>query len=252
MRKITMLSIFLVMALFGLTSCAAKVSPQEYDRVSNELHVAQGQLASLQSKLAEAESLQAQNEELKKQFETMQAEHKELNAKYEELSQQYNAVKSQSETMQAEYDKLNTEYEELTKQFDELSEQYDIETKGAAGINAEDVEQAVFKLLNQARAENGLNEMIWGENIYKWAIANSLSMATNKRLEYSEYPSWQEIFWATGYGTADRIASAALTLWRNGVNYDLNILNRGATYGTVGVYKSGEIFYITYIASSFR
>jgi len=252
MRKTTILSMFLVMALFGLASCAAKVSPQEYERVSNELRAVQGQLVSLQGKLAEAEPLQAQNEELKKQFETMQAEHKELNAKYEELTKQYDAVKSQSETMQAEYDKLNTEYEELTKQFEELSQQYDIETKGAAQINAEDVEQAVFKLINQERRDNGLDEMMWGDNIYKWAIANSLSMATNKRTELSEYPSWQEVFWATGYGTADRIASAALTVWKNGVHYDLNFLNRGALYGTVGVYKSGDIFYITYIASSFK
>jgi prefoldin subunit 5 len=252
MRKTIILSIFLVMALFGLTSCAAKVSPQEYERVSNELHAVQGQLASLQGKLAEAESLQAQNEELKKQFdaakgqfETMQAENKDLSTKYEELSKQYDALKSQSETMQAEYDKLNTEFEELR-------EQYDIETKGAAGINAEDVEQAVFKLINQERRDNGLDEMMWGDNIYKWAIANSLSMATNKRTELSEYPSWQEVFWATGYGTADRIASAALTIWKNTVHYDLNFLNRGALYGTVAAYKSGDIFFITYIASSFK
>jgi len=252
MRKITIISIFLVMALLGLTSCAAKVSPQEYERVSNELHAVQGQLASLQGKLAEAESLQAENEKLKKQFdaakgqfETLQAEHEELGTKYEELSKQFDAVKSQSETMQAEYKKLNTEFEEL-------SEQYDIMIKGTAQINAEDIEQAVFKSVNQKRTNNGLDELIWGENIYKWAIANSRSMATNKRTEYSEYPSWQEVFWATGYGTADRIANAALNIWKNTVHYDLNFLNRGAIYGTVAVHQSGEIFYITYIASSFK
>ena len=64
MRKITILSMLLVMALFVVPSCASGISQQEYDRVSNELSTIQSQLASLQGKLAEAELLQAQNEEL--------------------------------------------------------------------------------------------------------------------------------------------------------------------------------------------
>jgi len=258
MKKITILSILLVMALFSVPSCAPAVSQEEYDRVNNELSAIQDQLALLQGKLAEAELLQAQNEELnqqfdavKSEFETMQAEYEELSTEYEELNQQLDTAKSEVETIQAEYEELNTEYEELNQQFVDLSEQYDIIIEGTAEINEEDVEQAVFKLVNQERINNGLNELMWGGDLYKKAMANSLNMAKNKSYEYTELFAWQEVFWATRYGTADIIANAALTIWKDGKEYERNFLSKGANYAAVAVHKSGEIFYVTYIADFF-
>ena len=259
MRKIVMLLILVVIALSSVPSCAPTVSQQEYDRVSNELHGLQSQLASLQGKLAEAELLHSQYEELNKQydtvkseFETMQAKHEELTTEHEELNKQIDTVKSEFETMQAEYEELSTEYEELDNKYEELSKQYDIIMEGTAEINEKDVEQAVFKLVNQERENNGLNELLWGANLYKWAMSNSRSMAINKRLQYTELFSWQEVFWATGYSTLDRLANAALTIWKDGKQYERNFLSKGANYGAIAVYKSGEIFYITYIADFFE
>ncbi len=230
MRKITMLSMLLVMALFSIPSCAPTVSQQEYDSVSNELRAIQSELASLQSKLAEAELLQAQNEELNKQLDT---------------------VKSEFETMQAKYEELSTEYQELNNKYDELSKQYDIVTEEPAEISEEDIEQAVFNLVNKERKDNGLDELMWGKYRYKDAIAHSRYMATNKKLEYPEY-GWQEIFWAAGYSTADEIADAAWTVWKNRFFYETTFLNKVTLYGAVAVYQSGEIFYITYIADYFQ
>jgi len=258
MRKITMLSMLLVMALFSVPSCAPTVSQEEYDRVSNELSAIQSQLASLQDKLSEAELLQALNEELNRQYdavkserETIQAQYEELSTEYEELNKQIDTVKSGFETMQAEYEELSTEYEELDNKYEELSEQYDIIMEGTAEIIEEDVEQAVFELINQERINNGLDELEWGVYLYKSALSNSRNMATRKRLEYPEF-GWQEIFWATGYGRADRIANAALTVWKNRLKYETNFLNAVTKYGAVAVYKSGEIFYITYVADYFK
>ena len=252
MRKISMLSMILVMALFSISSCAPTVSEQEYERVNNELSNIQSQLASLQGKLAEAE--------------TMQARYQKLNTEIEELSKQYNILKSEYETMQAKHQKLSTDYEELNKQYntvknefetmkikyEELSEQSQVVIEEITEINAEDVEQAVFKLVNWERENNGLDEQLWGANIYKWARANSVNMAKNKQIEYSEWPSWQEVYWATGYSTADEIAEAALMIWQNSKGYEQKVLNSVATYGAVAVHKLGDIFYITYIASNFR
>jgi len=259
MRKITMLSMLLVMALFSVPSCAPTVSQQEYDRVSNELSAIQSQLASLEDELAETKLLQAKYEELSKLYdtvkgerETMQAQYEELSTEHEELNKQLDTVKSEFETMQAKYEELGTEHEELNKQFEELSKQYDLIMEGTVEINEQDVEQAVFKLVNQERKNNGLNELTWGDSIYKWAMANSRNMATNKQLEYTEYVGWQGVFRATGYGRADRIANAALTIWKNSRDYERNFLGKGANYGAVAVYKSGEIFYITYVADYFR
>ncbi len=258
MRKITMLSMLLVIALFSVPSCAPTVSQQEYDRVSNELSAIQSQLASLQGKLAEAELLQAEYEELNKRYdmvkserETTQAKYEELSAEYEELNKQFDTVKSERETMQVKYEESSIEYEELNNKYEELSKQYDVVTEETAEINEEDVEQAVFKLVNQERKDNGLDELRWGVNIYKSAMANSRNMATRKRLEYPEY-GWQEVFWATGYSKTDGIANAALTIWKNRLLYETNFLNKVTKYGAVAVYKSGEIFYITYVADYFR
>ena len=259
MKKITILSILLFMAIFCVLSCGPTVSQEEYDRVNDERLAIQNKLTSLQGKLAEAESLQAQNEDLNKQFETVKSEFKALQAEYEERNAEYEALAEQSaaandafEALQAEYEELNAEYEALDEQFTELSEQYETIMGGGAEIAAQDVEQAIFNLVNQERIDNGLDEVMWGENIYKWAIANSRSMAANKRLEYTGYIGWQEVFWATGYGTEDKIARAALTIWQNHQLYERNLLNVGADYGAVGVHKEGEIFYITYVADYFK
>ena len=240
------------MALLSVPSCAPKVSQQEYERVNNELSAIQSQLALLQDKLAEAE--------------TMQVEYQKLNMKHEELGKQYDTLKSEYEAMQAKHQKLSTEYEELNKQYNnvkseyetleirykELSEQSEVVIEEITEINEEDVEQAIFKLVNRERENNGLDEQLWGANIYKWARTNSVNMAKNQQIEYSEWPSWQEVYWATGYSTADEIAESALKIWQNSKGYEQKILNSVATYGAVAVHKFGEIFYITYIASNFR
>ena len=258
MRKITIISLLLVMALFSVPSCASTVSQQEYDRVSSELSTIQSQLASLQAKLTEAESRQAQYQELIKQlntekseFETVQVKYEELSTEYEELNTQYEAVNNEFETMQTKYEELSTEYEELDNRYEALSEQYDVLAEETAEVNEEDVEQAIFELINQERKNSGIDELMWGKYLYKDAMANNRHMVTNKRLEYPEF-GWQEIFWATGYSTTDKIADAALTVWKNRLQYEKNFLNSVTKYGAVAVYKSGEIFYITYAADYFQ
>jgi hypothetical protein len=48
------------------------------------------------------------------------------------------------------------------------------------------------------------------------------------------------------------MANAAFTVWKNRQGYERSFLSVGANYGAVAVYKSGEIFYITYVADYFR
>jgi archaellum component FlaC len=229
MSKITILSVLLVIVLFGMASCSPTVSQEEYDRMSNELSAIQSQLVTLQSKLTEAELLETQ---------------------YKELMKQFNTVSNERKTIQAEYEELSTEYEDLNKQFEELSTRYDLLIEETT-INEEDVEQAVFKLINQERKNNGLDELMWGVNLYKKAIAHSRHMATDKRLEYPDF-GWQEVYWAAGHSTTDAMANAAFLVWKNRFFYERTFLNGTTKYGAVAVYKSGEIFYITYLADFFQ
>jgi uncharacterized protein YkwD len=230
MKKNIVLSILLILALFSVLSCAPAVSQQEYDRVTSELSETQSQLALQRSELAEAEILQAE---------------------YDELSDNYDAVRSElaeAEILQAEYDELGAKYDDLGAKYDELSRQYNVLVEGTADISEEDVEQALFELINQERRDNGLNELEWNHSLYLWAKSHSRDMAARKRLETSEYDVWQDFLRAAGYSTVDRLASATLTIWRDSANYERNFLVRGATVGAVAAYKSGDVFYITYFA----
>ena len=260
MRKIALILIMLVTILVSLPACASEIAPEEYDKVKNELSTIQSQLESLQRKLAESESVKTNLEAL-------------LNERYDELNQTYDAVLDEFESLQAEFDDLSTGYENLGKQLDTvrkeydtlqaqyedslteyavLKEQYNTVIQEPAAFTEEDVEQALFNLVNQGRINIGLDEQLWGPNVYKWAIENSRNMATNRRIEYSDYASWQEVEWATGYDTAGEMTEAVMTMWKNTNNYERTFLNINATYGAIAVHKSDEIYYITYIASSFR
>ena len=162
-------------------------------------------------------------------------------------------MKSEYDSLQTNYEGLSKEYEELTVEYEELRKEYDAVIGETAGIiNEKDVEQALFKLVNQEREKSGLDEIIWVDNLYKWAMANSRDMATGRRYEYSEYGAWQEHYWATGYDTSDEMANAVFEIWKTSLQYERSFLNEGAKYGAVAVYKSGEIFHITYLADYFR
>jgi len=237
MKRIIILSILLSIA-FLMSSCAPTVSQQEYDMVKDELNETQSQLESLQSELAEAQMLKDEYDRLNDDYGAMRSELEILQAKHDELD--------------VKYDELGAEYDELDAKYDDLSEQYNVLLEGMP-ITEEEVEQAIFELINKERRDNELDELEWGKNLYKWAKSNSRDMATSGSITYSGYVSWQEVFWAAGYSTTDRIANAALITWQtNQYGYEHNILSKSATYGAVGAYKSGEIFYITYVAHIFR
>ena len=56
MKKATLIAMLLVLMLFLLSSCAAGVSQQEYDKVKSDLATAQTQIQSLQADLSAKES----------------------------------------------------------------------------------------------------------------------------------------------------------------------------------------------------
>lgn len=120
-----------------------------------------------------------------------------LKAQNEALSKQYDTLKSEYDTLKAEYEKLSSKYEALDAEYEELSKQYNaIIEETAEIINEEDIEQAIFELINQERKANGIDELLWGKNIYKFAVSNSRDMAEKKRLGYYDYGAYQQVFWA--------------------------------------------------------
>jgi len=243
--------VLLVIMLFGGSSCDPTVSQEKYDRVNNKLSEAKSQVVELQSKLDEAEEWQVQYEE--------------LNRKQEALMEQYDIKVKELETIESKLGDLTTKYEDLEKQHDEvikdltakyedLKKQYDnVIQEREAEISEEEVEEALLNLINQERKNNGLNELLWGKNLYKFAEENSRDMERSQTYQYSRYAIRQEVFWAAGYSTVDRLANGALLTWRINLHrYERSVLNSEYTYGAVGAYKSGDIFYITFITDLVR
>jgi len=248
MKRTGIISMLLVILLLLSTSCASGISQEEYDSVKNELNAIKSELAALQGQLAESEALQAQNEELSNKHNTVKGEYEAVQAEYDKLSDNYDSLQSEYEAMQDKYDELSADYDALSEQGEVIEEEEEV-----VEIAEEDVEMAILDLINQDRLDNGLDEFIWGPNLHKHAKKNSEYMATNKILQLSDYtPSWQEVYWATGYGTEKEIAEATWLVWKNRENYDRNFHYEHFDYGAIGVHKSGDIFYISYISSQFR
>ena len=227
--KIITLSIFTIIIIFSMVNCSPSVSSEDYDSMKSELETVENQLIALQEKLAEAALIETQ--------------YQSLNNSFEELQKQYDARNAEIQKLKTDYDDLNTKYEQL-KEPDDVPDMV---------FNEEEIEQAIFTLINQERINNGIDALLWGKNLHGWARGNSYEMADTLRTKYSEWASWQEIFWAAGYDTTEAMSQAAILIWRtNPYRYDQNIVNTGAKYGAVGVYHSGDIYYITYMASTTR
>jgi len=252
MKRTGIISVFFVVMILNSTSCTSGIPQQEYDRVSNEMRAAQNQLASLQGKLAEAESLQAQYEELTNRNATLESEFDAMQTRYEELSAEYDELNIKYDTMQSEYDTLYAKYEELSAEYEDLSKQGEAVEEESIEIAEEDVEQALFELINEDRVDNGLDILLWRDSLHKLAKENSIDMATYRDLRYPERREWREAYWATGYNSSDEIAEATHLVWENREIYEQSFLWAHLEFGAVGVHKSGNMFYITYIGDHLR
>ena len=231
--------LILCLAMFLLVGCV----PKSEDEPSPPIDATQPQPGS-QEKI-ELQILQAEYDKLSGKYDYVKSELEKAEAKYGEISAKH-------DELSAKYYQLSAKHDELSAEYEELSAKYDAVMQGTRGINEEDVEQAIFELINQERRNNELDELEWSNGLHWWAKDHSEYMATIKRLEYSDRDYWQDNFRAVGYSTVDRIANAAFLLWEESLRYESNFLDKAAKYCAVGVSKSGEIFYITYFAHIYK
>jgi len=238
----------LVISLFMALSCAPSISQEGHDILKKELSAIQSELSATESELRATESeLNSTQRELSTTQSELSATESGLRATQNELR----AAETEVTWLQRKLTEANimqAHYEELITKCEESKQQYDAIIEGTVEISEEDVEQAVFALVNQERKNNGLNELIWQEGLYSCARSNNLKMAETKTLQSPECPSFQQVFWFLGYGTTEGIANAALKIWKDNLySYNQNVLSE-AVNGAVAVYKSEDILYITYVA----
>ena len=214
-----------------ISSCGSTQTQEDNNNASLELGKIQQELQSVKETLSSA---QTRVSELTSKLEEVKKEKEAIQAKYDELSSKYEAAKNELDTIQSKYEELNAKYNAMIKEPPVITEQK--------------IEQAIFELINQERQNNGLNKLEWHKGLYWGAQNHSQHMATKGRLEYADNSHLQDVFRATGYSTVDDIARAALVIWKENIEYKKNFLYPSVINGAVSVYKSEEIFYITYFA----
>jgi len=231
-RKGTILAVLLLAVVLALSACSSGVPQADYNRLLDELSQVQDQLVQAQQALA------SQNATLATMVTAQQ---------YQDLSGRYTALENSFQMLQGEQQKLQQDYEGLKQQYDAITS-----ANISTSISTGDVEQMLFNMINQERVQRGIKELAWGRNLYVEATTNDQNMASSKTLKGSSYSSWQAYWWATGYQSSEDMANATMTVWKNQALYEPNFFNVVAAYGAVAVYQSGDIYYITFIASQFQ
>jgi septal ring factor EnvC (AmiA/AmiB activator) len=240
----------LILAIFmitGAVSCSTTntvektVYPADYDSIKADLATANTQIASLQT---QADTLQNQLNALEKQVSDKSAEADNLSQQYAVLNSQYQVLSTQDASNLATIADLQAKYQELKTE-------HDLAIQQAAEVTAANIETALLAAINKDRTDNGLSVLLKGTNIITMAQNNSRAMAQAKGY-LSVINPYQEESIVTGYNSVDSLVSAVMTIWKSDTHwYETNVLAANAIYGTVAVYLSGGIYYITFIASNF-
>lgn len=248
--KITIISIVLVIILLGMVGCASSISPEEYNQVKNELNDVKLQAAELQNKLDEAETavaqydqLNSQFQELKNQYDAQADEIRDIQSDFTELNADYSAATNEIQGLQADYDSLVLDY-------NELKQQYDIAVKKYV-FSEQEVNQAIFTLVNQERRNSGLDELQWGVNLYGWARQNSISMSETGEFKYTAWLTRQAVLITAGQSTLEELINGIMLVWKQQKHeFTPKFLDPKSPYGAVAAYKLGDVYYITFVAAT--
>jgi uncharacterized protein YkwD len=255
MKKIIIGIVLLcILVLTGLSSCSQNNLQAEYDILEAQYEEANAQLVQLQEDLAVAQLIQTQFDALKDQYDELTNQNATNLDEIASLEAQIGELQSELDQLGEDIATKINELAECTYNYDVLKAQYDALMGPVVVINEENIEQALFDLINQVRVASGLNGLQIGPNLEDWALENSQNMAYSKEYEVytAHYVPFQRVFWATGYSSLDRLVNAALVTWQSHeLFYQENVLNEDAVYGAVRVVKSGEIYYITFMASNY-
>ena len=244
--------------LLGLASCKPAVSTEDYNQLLSELSSQKSQAQSID---AQYKDLSAKYGDLKTQYDAGRSEAQKISTELADLKIKYEqALASGTETtdLQAEYEELNSRYAAMQTEFNELNSrnaalqaQIDALAKPSAFTEG-DIEKTIFAAINQRRAGSKSPPLQWGSYLYGWAKLNSTAMAEQQKVLTSSWVSWQTTYWAAGYNSIDALVNGAMSIWAaNDYTYNTNIINGQIKYGAVAVYKSGDIYYITYLGSAF-
>ncbi len=249
LKTVGLLAVSLLI-LFGAFSCGGGgIAQEEYDALQSLLDDAQAKIIEAEAEIA---TLKAAHGEPSAAPDTqpLQDEITSLETQVADLGNEISALNEQNKTLSQEKANLEAQYAQLSAEYDELEATLAQLTQPVT-ITKEEVESEIFRLLNEERVKAGESEFTWGSAMYNVAKNNSRTMADQGRVTISSLVLYEETFWAIHYDTVDEIAAAALFTWMaNEYRFEHGALLGSNKYGAVGVYQSGDVFYITFTASS--
>ncbi len=180
-------------------------------------------------------------DEVRRELASVRSEYNELNLDYNKLNTEYGEL-------EAEHGVLNTQYDKLQEKYNALDIKYNAVIQATVELGKEDVEQAVFDLINQDREINGLKKLEWSVRLYRNAEQHSDYLAGRGVLELADRTYWQDVACAAGYATVEQLAIGMLRVWQEATSYEGSFLNDYAKFGAVAVTRTGDVYYITYFS----
>ncbi len=248
--KKTLFSLLLVLSIVGLLgtiSCGQQagegVTQEEYDAIKAQLDAAQAKIAQLED--IPALTVKVPDPALTDEIAKLKTEIEELGQTITALNTQKDNLTLEKSALEEQYALLMTQYEELQNTIEELTT--------PEIITEEAVENDIFRAINQERVNAGVPELQLGKYLYTQARYNSRDMAATGKFIYDTGVFYQENFWAAGYDSVASITRGALLTFKaNQYNYEHGALLINNIYGAVGAWKSGDIFFITFMAAPFQ
>ncbi len=251
MKRILKIGVLLSLSLLvfsGVCSCEqtteGMIAQEEYDALKAQLDLAEAKIAELESKPVVVPDTGQGDPLLEDEIASLKVTIDELGSEIAALDEQNDALAQERAALEAQYDTLNVEYDQLQAALAALSQ--------PEVITEELVEEEIMRLINEERVRAGENRFLTGVQLYKQARRNSAKMAESGQVEVISTTFYQEVFWAAGYESVETIARGALLTWKFGsYRFENNALLSYNKYGSVGAYKSGDIVFITFVASPY-
>lgn len=148
-----------------------------------------------------------------------------------------------------------------------LPEQFDILRVLPVKVDLAQGEQTIFTLINQERVNNGLNPLVWDENLATYSRKHSTDMALSNTV-YHDKPELAALnagenalmmpksyggfgllpyFYFNFYRTSDALWQDSVLSWMDSPGHRANILTTGYTHTGVGiaVASDGVTYYET-------
>ncbi len=220
----------------------------QVSQLQQDLLAARAEAGTLKTQLADAAAGQidpADYSALQQQYQSSQAQVDSLTAQLANASKSYDAA-------QAEIDDYVTQIADLQQQIDELSAP--ATTEPPVPLTEGSIQTVLWDRVNQERAAAGVSQLTTGQHLVQWSAQHVQQMDTahhTTTFTDATIPV-QAAYMAVGYQEVYELVDAVIYTWKISPQwYSDQILQPNVSYGGLSVLESGEVFYISFMASNY-